>query len=274
VKEIIGMKEDFLRDGCVVIEDFVPHEIVVRIRLELLGLIQLLVTSNTLDGFADLDFSDDGVLDEAFLRLREVDPRLTSRIYAAAKKLPSVARFVTSDAHLEVAQHLIGTKKVAFSDRGWGLRIDYPNDVKHATPLHQDYHTQLGSINGIVIWVPITDVSLDMGPLVFYPNSDSLGIQRVKKVDNGSLSTDLEIDFEPADLERFSGVQPEVKAGTAVIINYLLLHKSGKNLSQKCRWSILSRWFDFENPAAIERGWHGGVQEGFKFEEVHPEFRS
>lgn len=268
------MKENFLRDGYIVIEDFVPHEILVSIRLELLGLIELLVKVNKLDGFADLNYSDDGTLDEAFLRLRGVDPKLTSRIYAAAKKLPSVARFVTSDAHLDVARELIGTKKVAFSDRGWGLRIDYPNDVKHATPLHQDYHTQLGSVNGIVIWVPITDVSLDMGPLVFYPKSDSLGIQRVKKVDTGSLSTDLEIDIDSLDLENFSGLQPEVKAGTAVIINYLLLHKSGKNLSQKCRWSILSRWFDFENRQSIERGWHGGVQEGFKFEEVHPEFRS
>lgn len=268
------MKENFLRDGYVLIEDFVPREILVGIRLELLGLIQLLVEANKFNGFADLNYSDDGILDEAFLRLRELDPKLTSKVYAAAKKLPSIARFVTSDAHLNVAQQLIGTRKVAFSDRGWGLRIDYPNDVKYATPLHQDYHTQIGSVNGIVIWVPITDVSLDMGPLVFYPKSDSLGIQRIKKVDNGSPSTDLEIVISSPDLENFSGLQPEVKAGTAVIINYLLLHKSGKNLSQKCRWSILSRWFDFENRQSIERGWHGGVQEGFKFEEVHPEFRS
>ncbi len=74
-------------------------------------------------------------------------------------------------------------------------------------------------------------------------------------------------------MAKYSELQPEVKAGTAVVINYLLLHKSGSNFSNKCRRSILSRWFNFEDKVAIARGWHGGIQEGFRFENVYPEFK-
>jgi hypothetical protein len=270
----MNLRENFLKNGFIVIEDFIPLNVLERIRLELLKLIELQVPTNSIPEFSNFDFKDSQNLDEAFLILREYNAKITSKIYAAAKKLPSIAQFVSSDAHLQIARTLIGTPNVAFSDRGWGLRIDYPNDVKHATPLHQDYHTQIGSLNGVVIWVPLTDVTLDMGPLIFYPGSDKLGIQKIKLVENQSLSTDLELDISPEILDSLSPLQPEVKAGTAVIINYLLLHKSGQNHSSKNRWSILSRWFDFENEAAIERGWHGGFQEGYRFEEVHPEFKT
>ena len=270
----MNRREQFINEGYVVIENFITDEVLQSIRLEILKLVDLSVTSESIDGFAEINFNDSNSLDEAFLLLKARNSGLTSKIYSAAKKLPSIAQFVSSDKHLSIARELIGNSNVAFSDRGWGLRIDYPNDVKHSTPLHQDYHTQIGSTNGVVIWVPLTDVTLDMGPLIFYPSSDKLGIQKVMKVNNGSMSTDLELDVDLEILKRFPSIQPEIKAGTAVIINYLLLHKSGQNFSNKCRWSILSRWFDFEDKDAITRGWHGGFQEGYRFEEVHPEFKS
>jgi hypothetical protein len=256
-----------------VVEDFISHSVLEKIKLELLQLIKLMFQHESTALLKELDFNDSSNLDEAFLKLRQFNPELSSKIYAASKKLPSIAQFVTSDAHLELARELIGSKNVAFSERGWGLRIDYPNDVKYATPLHQDIHTQLGSTDGIVIWIPLTDVKKDMGPLIFYPTSDKLGILKVKKIDTHSNSTDLEIEINSTVLAEYSESQPEVKAGTAVVINYLLLHKSGSNFSNKCRWSILSRWFNFEDEAAIARGWHGGIQEGYRFENVYPEFQ-
>ena len=270
----MNSREQFLEEGFVIRENFIPEDILTGIKLEILSLIELLVKSESIKNLQGFDFRDTNKLDEAFLMLKSFNSNLASQIYAASKKLPSVAQFVSSEKHLSLARELIGNSNVAFSDRGWGLRIDYPNDVKYSTPLHQDYHTQIGSVNGIVIWIPITDVTLDMGPLIFYPSSDKIGIQKIIKVENGNLSTDLQLDIESNVLKKFPSMQPEVKAGTAVVINYLLLHKSGQNFSNKCRWSILSRWFDFENADAIKRGWHGGVQEGYRFDEVHPEFKS
>jgi ectoine hydroxylase-related dioxygenase (phytanoyl-CoA dioxygenase family) len=269
----MNRREKFIDEGYVVIDDFIPPHIIEEIKLELLELIKLLQLNESIEGFHDIDLSDSTNLDRAFLMLKDFNPELTSKIYSASKKLPSIAKFVSSEIHLALARELIGTKNVAFSERGWGLRIDYPKDTKHSTPLHQDYHTQLGSTDGIVIWVPLTDVEANMGPLIFYPTSDKLGTQKVKKIVNASLSTDLELDVSNSTLANFSMRQPEVKAGTAVVINYLLLHKSGMNLSNKCRWSILSRWFNFENSEAINRGWHGGIQEGFRFEDVYPELK-
>ena len=266
------LREKFVQDGFVVVEDFISDSTLENIKVELIQLIKLIHQKENVTGLQDLDLNDTSNLDKAFLILRKFNPVLTSRIYAASKKLPSIAKFVTSETHLTLAKELMNSRNVAFSDRGWGLRIDYPNDVKHATPLHQDFHTQLGSTDGIVIWIPLTDVKKDMGPLIFYPKSDNLGIQKVKKINTESKSTDLEIEINPTVLAKYIEMQPEIKAGTAVVINFLLLHKSGSNFSDKCRWSILSRWFNFEDNEAIARGWHGGIQEGFRFENIYPEF--
>ena len=270
----MNLHEKFIDQGWILIENYVPDKVLTEIKLEILQLIQLQVKGNEIEGFELIDFQNAGSLDQAFNKLREINPTLTSKIYAASKKIPSLARFVTSEKNSTTAKSLMGTNNVAFSDRGWGLRIDYPNDVKHSTPLHQDYHTQIGSTNGIVIWTPLTNVTIDMGPLIFYPKSDKLGIQRVKKIQTESKSTDLELDLDLKLLDNLLECQPEVNAGDAVIINYLLLHKSGANFSSNSRWSVLSRWFDFQNTDSIKRGWHGGIQEGHKFEEVHPEYNS
>ena len=270
----MNIHQKFIDQGWVLIENYVPNQILNEIKLEILQLIKLQVEGNEIGGFELIDFKIVSNLDEAFNKLKNHNPSLTSKIYAASKKLPSLARFVTSEKNSSTAKSLMGSNNVAFSERGWGLRIDHPNDVKHSTPLHQDYHTQIGSPNGIVIWTPLTDVTIDMGPLIFYPKSDKLGVQRIKKIQTENKSTDIELDLNLKLLDNLLECQPEVKAGDAVIINYLLLHKSGVNYSSKSRWSVLSRWFDFQNPDSIKRGWHGGIQEGFKFEEVHPEYNS
>ena len=95
-----------------------------------------------------------------------------------------------------------------------------------------------------------------------------LGILEVEDGDLNSLSTDMALKIDDSQIGKFRKLQPEVKAGTLVIINYSLVHQSGFNKSSRCRWSLLSRYFNLHDQNSISRGWHGGSQEGFKFREV------
>ena len=263
--------DNFKEDGIAIIPDFASQSELDDLKNGILNLVEKKFKSFD----SNFHVSQLGVtnndLDSLINELRVRNPLFGSQIYSATKKLPQFARFASSLKSEHLARELMGSKQVAFSDRGWGLRIDYPNDRKFSTPLHQDYHTQIGSRDGIVIWVPLTDVSMDMGPLIFWPKSHQLGILPVKYSTIANGSTDLEIEINPTTLAEFRKTQVEVKAGTAVVINFLTLHQSGFNLSQRNRFSLLSRWFNFEDSAAISRGWHGGIQDGHVFSNVHPE---
>ena len=262
--------KDFQEDGFTVIPDFASQAELDELRTGLLNLIEKKMCS--LDASFCLKDSQHAYdLDWNLNELRTMSPLFGSQVYAAAKKLPQFVRFAASLKNENLARELIGSKHVAFSDRGWGLRIDYPRDQKFATPLHQDYHTQIGSMDGIVIWVPLTDVTFDMGPLIFWPKSHKLGVLPVRQTTLNSGSTDLAIEIDSGTLERFQRTQIEVRAGTAVVINFLTLHQSGFNQSTRNRFSLLSRWFNFDSAAAIERGWHGGIQDGHSFGSVHPD---
>lgn len=55
------------------------------------------MTGNEIEGFELIDFKNASNLDEAFNKLKEHNPTLTSKIYAASRKIPALARFVTSE---------------------------------------------------------------------------------------------------------------------------------------------------------------------------------
>ena len=53
------------------------------------------------------------------------------------------------------------------------------------------------------------------------------------------------------------------------MFHFLLLHESGYNGTDKIRWSLIHRVFDFSNSQAIKQNYKGGLMEGnvFSFKE-------
>jgi len=39
------------------------------------------------------------------------------------------------------------------------------NDLKHDFPAHQDFVYNHGSLNSVTVWIPLQDVSIEMGAL-------------------------------------------------------------------------------------------------------------
>ena len=198
--------------------------------------------------------------DDALLTLRKKDVAGAGRVYDAIKKMPLFMQWACDQRHVELARQFLDTENVGVASRGWGMRIDYPHDTKHKTQLHQDIVSQLCGPRGVVIWSPLRDVTSDMGPVVLYPGSHLHGIFPIEA--RGAASQDFVIRDETALQSRFPAIAPEVKAGDAVVIDFMLLHESGFNASSNPRWSMLTRMFDAAEPRSIRIGWRGGLQEG------------
>lgn len=190
-------------------------------------------------------------------------------LYDAVKKLPNYIRLAASSKNDDYCRALLDSKFVGFAPRGYGIRMDHPGEAAYSTQLHQDYVSQLCSQNGVVLWSPLRDVTPDLGPVRFFPGSHRAGIFPILKMADGSRG--LLVDHEEEVRARYSAIQPEVRVGDCVIMHTLLLHESGENMSEKTRWSMISRYFDFTDETGVAINWKGGLQEGNFFEKVHPE---
>jgi ectoine hydroxylase-related dioxygenase (phytanoyl-CoA dioxygenase family) len=77
----------------------------------------------------------------------------------------------------------------------------------------------------------------------------------------------LEATFDGLGLE-LGGIEP----GDVVLIHSLLVHRSGRNTSDRCRWVFNPRFGDFVDPAMVRRHWRTArASAPFIVDQIHPE---
>jgi hypothetical protein len=190
-------------------------------------------------------------------------------LFDALKKLPSYVRLACAEKHERYSKALLRTSFVGFANRGYGIRMDNPREDEYSTQLHQEYVSNLSSQNAAVLWSPLRDVTDALGPMTICPGSHTSGVFTIVKAAEGSRG--LVIKGEAEIAKRFPRISPIVHVGDCIFLDFLTLHESGKNQSDRARWSMLSRYFDFTHPSGQAINWKGGLQEGNSFENVHPE---
>ena len=53
-------------------------------------------------------------------------------------------------------------------------------------------------------------------------------------------------------------------------MDFLTLHQSGQNVSDRSRWSMQFRYFNFADPVGVDIAWAGSYAAGMKFEDILP----
>lgn len=164
-------------------------------------------------------------------------------------------------------QHLISLHQLSLSDqiilKLKELGINFPvistrpvlyfNKAKLAkseefykVPAHQDWRSMQGSLNSMVVWIPLADVPEELGALTIVPESHKMGL--LESTENPWFRQIKEV--LPGD---FKSV--EVKAGDALFFSSFLVHASGNNVLDKIRWSTHFRYNDLNENSFIERGY-------------------
>jgi len=189
-------------------------------------------------------------------------------LYDAVKKLPNYVRLACAEKNDRYARAILRSSFVGFANRGYGIRMDNPNEDQYSTQLHQDYVSQLCSQNATVLWSPLREVGAALGPMTIYPGSHASGVFPITKTSEGSRGLVIKGERELAKRPRIS---PDVGVGDCIFLDFLTLHESGQNRSNRTRWAMLSRYFDFTDASGRAIGWKGGLQEGTLFENIHPE---
>ena len=117
------------------------------------------------------------------------------------------------------------------------IRGDMPNDDKWLSDIHQDFTYFQGSMNCIAIWIPFQEITNDIGPLNIISSSHKNGV--------------LEQEKNSIDDSKFSAVP--MKIGDALIFSQFLIHRSGKNRSDKIRFSLQIRINDLNEKEWAQR---------------------
>jgi hypothetical protein len=131
------------------------------------------------------------------------------------------------------------------------LFFNHPDLAKeehyYKTPLHQDWPSMQSSLDSLVVWIPLVDVSPENGSVIFYPKTHKLG--NLCDSVQGGFAAITETDFSLCPL-----IQPEMKVGDIAIFSTFLVHRSGDILNDEIRWSCHFRYTNMLDEDFVSRG--------------------
>jgi phytanoyl-CoA hydroxylase len=190
----------------------------------------------------------DEEFDDAMFRLFEKDLQTFTNCGKQAQHLISLHRLSVDERILSVVQQLglrfpnIATKPLLY----FNAERLAKKEVYWRLAVHQDWRSMQGSLDSIVVWVPLIGIDRQLGALEIYPRSHKWGLLPAEMTDGyGHL-------HETVDKSCLLPV--EVKRGDALFFSSFLVHQSGTNVTRAIRWSCHFRYNNLEEATFIERG--------------------
>ena len=169
------------------------------------------------------------------------------------------------------AQHLISLHRLALDERIVAalaaLGLAFPNistrpvlyfnhprlaqkEVYWRLALHQDWRSMQGSLDSVVVWLPLIAIDKRLGALEVVPGSHRWGLLPAELVDGyGHIEAAAQTRIDPASLRPV-----EVARGDVLFFSTFLVHQSGTNTSDAIRWSCHFRYNNLREPTFVARG--------------------
>lgn len=265
--------KEFKENGVLVLKDFYNYEKDIKpIQKDIYKIIGELAKKYNFTDIVREKFNGNN-FDTKFYDMVKKDRKFCSDIYDAVKQIPSFIRLLSKMEHEELAKVLFNSSLCGVVGRGYGMRIDLPNDKEFKGAWHQEYPYQLRSLKGIVLWTPLIEILQSLGPVEFCIGSQEEGILPLyeDKFSSGSAAYSWRLQNEEVIIEKYRKIAPLTKPTDLVIIDWLVLHQSGINISEnRARWTMQMRYFDFEDNSGRDLSWIGSYHNGISFKEIHP----
>ena len=213
--------------------------------------------------------------DSGYQELIALDRKIGGVVYDAVKQIPAFVRLITHPAFSVIFKALRKDSIPGIAAGGYGIRIDNPNEERFRAPWHQEYPAQLRSLDGLIFWSPLLEIAPELGPVEFCLGSHKEGVLPVYSQDPNNPEKSgayaLTLKNEKELIEKYQHAAPLTSPGDLVILDWLTLHSSGQNISQRSRWSMQIRYFNFAEPTGMSYWWKGSFADGVDFRTIHPE---
>ena len=87
-----------------------------------------------------------------------------------------------------------------------------------------------------------------------------------------TYTKELKISNIQEYMSRHQSIAPETNTTDLIIMDYLTIHKSGSNISDKARWSMQIRYFNFEDKEGQKINWQGSLAAGINPKNLYPNY--
>jgi len=267
--KLLKLKED----GFVIIENFFDVENEIKpILFDIYRIIGLFIKKYNLEinqGAFSIDTFDQGLVE-----ISKVNRKIVSEIYDVIKQIPSFMELVSNSKNSKLFFYMRDSDMCGIGAGSYGIRIDLPFEDKYRANWHQDFLAQFGSEDGLVFWTPLVNLVPEIGPVQFCVKSHKDGIRKVITNDNTNGKTgaySIKLFDEENIINKYKKEAPLCKLGDLVLIDFLSIHASGYNMSERARISIQYRYFNFLHKSGNEIGWTSGYGSKKTLESIAPE---
>lgn len=266
-------KKEFFESGVVVIKNFYDVESEIRpIQKAIYQIIGLVMQRHSVS--IDRDPFEGDNFDAGYLELIAINRDFGGEVYDLVKQIPSFLRLIASTKTEQLFCHLRNTDAPGIGAASYGIRIDNPYEDQFRSQWHQEFLFQPQSLDGIVFWTPLLQVTADMGPVIVCPKSHKDGLcvySKSKAYANKIGAYKIGINDEDAVVARYDKIAPLTSPGDLILMDFLTIHQSGFNTSHRSRWSIQSRFFNYKEETGMRIGWKASVTAGTDVEKIFPD---
>jgi len=195
-----------------------------------------------------LEEISDSAFDKFLYQLFEEDLVCISNCGKQAQHLISLHALSLHKKIIELLHHIgltspvISTRPVLYFNH----RKLSKQKIYYKVDAHQDWRSMQGSLNSVVIWLPLVDINKELGALEILPGSHLQGL-RTDHIDNGCGMVVL------SDNEKSKLMSVEVQKGDVLLFSSFLIHQSGENITNSPRWSCHFRYNDLDESSFITR---------------------
>ena len=197
-----------------------------------------------------------------------------AEVYDVVKQIPAFLRLVSCERNEQVFKELRAAETAGIGWASYGIRIDNPNEEKFRSHWHQEFLYQPQSLDGVVLWTPLVPVTPEIGPVQVCLKSHRDGLcvyEREGAHAHKQGAYKLGIRDEEIIVARYTQAAPLAHPGDLILMDFLTIHQSGYNVSNRSRWSVQTRYFNFREPTGMRIGWKASVTTGTDIESIFPD---
>ena len=240
----------FKREGYLHLQDFIQSKTIKKVHFDCKYIFFLQFLKKQLTSVLDMNDLSEEEYNECLYSLFQLDIQTFSNCGKQIQHLISLHKLSLDDKIVELLK-MVGLKNPNIATRPV-VFFNHPKLAKkkiyNSVDAHQDWRSMQGSLNSVVLWLPLVNIDKALGPLEIYPTSHLKGL----------LTDHIDSGFGMVDLSQneISKLIPiEVNIGDALLFSSFLVHQSGNNISNKPRWSCHFRYNDLSEDTFIDRGY-------------------
>jgi ectoine hydroxylase-related dioxygenase (phytanoyl-CoA dioxygenase family) len=259
--------ELFNQNGFIIIDNFFNQQEISDFQISLEKLIKSRLKKINLEHF------DENVFHEGLMELENYDHSLVADLYDTVSQTTDFKRLTTKKELSSLINKLMGRDLndplYTYTCR---CRIDPPKDDRRTYGWHQEVFYSIPNSRYLQTWAPLVDnASKENGTIEVCIGSHKEGIAPQSWNEINGRAVQIIVDENVASSYKHKII--EMKVGSLMVFDYRLFHRSGGNISNRVRYSLVGMFHDATNPdfysANINFGYKNKTPREY-FDEIFP----